>query len=83
MSCFKESLEDWRYFLLGVLFYEREVGIRPATGKNIGSAQVESFQAVLSVELELVPTVIRCRKRGAFQHGGKRLGSLAQGVCVS
>jgi multidrug transporter EmrE-like cation transporter len=49
MSCFKKSIEDWRYFLLGVLFYTGVGGILVQTFKLTGLAMTNALWSGLSV----------------------------------
>lgn len=49
MSCFKKSLEDWRYFLLGVLFYVGVGGLLVQTFKLTGLAFTNALWSGLSV----------------------------------
>lgn len=49
MSCFKKSLEDWRYFVLGVLFYIGVGGVLVQTFKLTGLAMTNALWSGLSV----------------------------------
>ena len=49
MSCFKKSLEDWRYFLLGVLFYIGVGGLLVQTFKLSGLAFTNALWSGISV----------------------------------
>lgn len=49
MSCFKKSLEDWRYFVLGVLFYTGVGGLLVQTFKLTGLAMTNALWSGLSV----------------------------------
>jgi multidrug transporter EmrE-like cation transporter len=49
MSCFKKSLQDWRYFLLGVLFYVGVGGVLVQTFKLTGLAFTNALWSGLSV----------------------------------
>lgn len=49
MSCFKNSLEDWRYFLLGVLFYIGVGLLLVQTFKMSGLAFTNALWSGLSV----------------------------------
>ena len=49
MSCFKKSLDDWRYFLLGVLFYVGVGGLLVQTFKLTGLAFTNALWSGLSV----------------------------------
>lgn len=49
MSCFKKSLEDWRYFILGVLFYIGVGGLLVQTFKLTGLAMTNALWSGLSV----------------------------------
>ena len=49
MSCFKSSLKDWRYFILGVLFYIGVGGMLVRTFKLSGLAFTNALWSGLSV----------------------------------
>lgn len=49
MSCFKKSLQDWRYFVLGVLFYTGVGGLLVQTFKLTGLAMTNALWSGLSV----------------------------------
>lgn len=49
MSCFKKSIQDWRYFLLGVLFYTGVGGLLVQTFKLTGLAMTNALWSGLSV----------------------------------
>lgn len=49
MTCFKKSLQDWRYFLLGVLFYTGVGGLLVQTFKLTGMAMTNALWSGLSV----------------------------------
>lgn len=49
MSCFKSSLKDWRYFILGVLFYVGVGGMLVRTFKLSGLAFTNALWSGLSV----------------------------------
>lgn len=49
MTCFKKSLQDWRYFLLGVLFYVGVGGLLVQTFKLTGMAMTNALWSGLSV----------------------------------
>jgi multidrug transporter EmrE-like cation transporter len=49
MSCFKSSLKDWRYFILGVLFYIGVGGMLVKTFKLSGLAFTNALWSGLSV----------------------------------
>jgi multidrug transporter EmrE-like cation transporter len=49
MSCFKKSLNDWRYFILGVLFYIGVGGLLVQTFKLTGLAFTNALWSGLSV----------------------------------
>ena len=49
MSCFKSSLKDWRYFILGVLFYIGVGGMLVRTFKLSGIAFTNALWSGLSV----------------------------------
>jgi multidrug transporter EmrE-like cation transporter len=49
MSCFKKSLEDWRWFILGVLFYVGVGGLLVQTFKLTGLAMTNALWSGLSV----------------------------------
>jgi len=43
MRCFKKSLQDWRYFVLGVLFYVGVGGLVVQTFKLTGLAMTNAL----------------------------------------
>jgi len=49
MSCFKKSIDDWRYFVLGVLFYVGVGGMLVKTLKLSGLAMTNALWSGLSV----------------------------------
>jgi len=49
MSCFKSSMKDWRYFILGVLFYIGVGGMLVQTFKFSGIAFTNALWSGLSV----------------------------------
>ena len=49
MSCFKTSIKDWRYFVLGVLFYVGVGGMLVQTFKLSGLAMTNALWSGLSV----------------------------------
>lgn len=49
MSCFKTSVKDWRYFVLGVLFYIGVGGMLVKTFKLTGLAFTNALWSGLSV----------------------------------
>lgn len=49
MSCFKKSLDDWRYFLLGVLFYIGVGGLLVQIFKLTGLAFTNALWSGISV----------------------------------
>jgi multidrug transporter EmrE-like cation transporter len=49
MSCFKTSLKDWRYFVVGVLFYVCVGGMLVQTFKLSGLAYTNALWSGLSV----------------------------------
>ncbi len=49
MSCFKTSIKDWRYFVLGVLFYIGVGGMLVKTFKLTGLAFTNALWSGLSV----------------------------------
>lgn len=49
MTCFKKSIQDWRYFVLGVLFYTGVGGLLVQTFKLTGMAMTNALWSGLSV----------------------------------
>ena len=49
LSCFKTSIKDWRYFVLGVLFYVGVGGMLVKTFKLTGLAFTNALWSGLSV----------------------------------
>lgn len=63
MSCFKKSLEDWRYFLLGVLFYVGVGGLLVQTFKLTGLAFTNALWSGLSVMATTTVGVLYFKER--------------------
>jgi len=49
MTCFKKSLQDWRYFSLGILFYTGVGGLLVQTFKLTGMAMTNALWSGMSV----------------------------------
>jgi len=49
MTCFKKSIDDWRYFVLGVLFYTGVGGLLVQTFKLTGLAMTNALWSGISV----------------------------------
>ena len=63
MSCFKKSLDDWRYFILGVLFYIGVGGILVQTFKLTGLAFTNALWSGLSVMATTTVGVLYFKER--------------------
>ena len=63
MSCFKKSLEDWRYFVLGVLFYVGVGALLVQTFKLTGLAFTNALWSGLSVMATTTVGVLYFKER--------------------
>lgn len=63
MTCFKSSLQDWRYFLLGVLFYVGVGLLLVQTFKMTGMAFTNALWSGLSVMATTTVGVLYFKER--------------------
>jgi multidrug transporter EmrE-like cation transporter len=63
MSCFKKSIDDWRWFVLGVLFYIGVGGILVQTFKLTGLAFTNALWSGLSVMATTTVGVLYFKER--------------------
>lgn len=63
MSCFKKSIEDWRYFVLGVLFYTGVGGLLVQTFKLTGLAMTNALWSGISVMATTTVGVLYFKER--------------------
>ena len=63
MTCFKNSVKDWRYFILGVLFYIGVGGLLVQTFKMTGLAMTNALWSGLSVMATTTVGVLYFKER--------------------
>ena len=63
MSCFKSSIEDWRFFLLGVFFYSMVGVLLVQTFKLTGMAFTNALWSGLSVMATTTVGVLYFKER--------------------
>lgn len=81
MSCFKKSLEDWRYFVLGVLFYVGVGGLLVQTYKLTGLAMTNALWSGLSVMATTTVGVLYFKERLHF-HDFIAIAMIGGGVMI-
>lgn len=81
MTCFKKSLEDWRYFLLGVLFYVGVGGLLVQTFKLTGLAFTNALWSGLSVMATTTVGVLYFKERLHF-HDFIAIAMIGGGVMI-
>ena len=81
MTCFKKSLEDWRYFLLGVLFYVGVGGLLVQTFKLTGLAFTNALWSGLSVMATTTVGVLYFKERLHF-HDFAAIAMIGGGVMI-
>jgi multidrug transporter EmrE-like cation transporter len=81
MSCFKKSLEDWRYFLLGVLFYVGVGGLLVQTFKMSGLAFTNALWSGLSVMATTTVGVLYFKEKLHF-HDYIAIAMIGGGVVI-
>lgn len=81
MSCFKKSLDDWRYFLLGVLFYVGVGGLLVQTFKLTGLAFTNALWSGLSVMATTTVGVLYFKERLHF-HDFIAIAMIGAGVII-
>jgi multidrug transporter EmrE-like cation transporter len=81
MSCFKKSLDDWRYFLLGVLFYIGVGGLLVQTFKLSGLAFTNALWSGLSVMATTTVGVLYFKEKLHF-HDFIAIAMIGGGVII-
>lgn len=81
MSCFKKSIDDWRYFLLGVLFYVGVGGMLVKTFKLTGLAMTNALWSGLSVMATTTVGVLYFKERLHF-HDFIAIAMIGGGVII-
>ena len=81
MTCFKKSLQDWRYFLLGVLFYTGVGGLLVQTFKLTGMAMTNALWSGLSVMATTTVGVLYFKER-LHMHDFLAIAMIGGGVMI-
>jgi multidrug transporter EmrE-like cation transporter len=81
MSCFKKSIEDWRYFILGVLFYIGVGGLLVQTFKLTGLAMTNALWSGLSVMATTTVGVLYFKEKLHF-HDFIAIAMIGGGVMI-
>lgn len=81
MTCFKKSLDDWRYFLLGVLFYVGVGGLLVQTFKLTGLAFTNALWSGLSVMATTTVGTLYFKERLHF-HDFIAIALIGSGVMI-
>jgi multidrug transporter EmrE-like cation transporter len=81
MSCFKKSIEDWRYFVLGVLFYTGVGGLLVQTFKLTGLAMTNALWSGLSVMATTTVGVLYFKEKLHF-HDFIAIAMIGGGVMI-
>jgi multidrug transporter EmrE-like cation transporter len=81
MSCFKKSIDDWRWFVLGVLFYIGVGGILVQTFKLTGLAFTNALWSGLSVMATTTVGVLYFKERLHF-HDFIAVAMIGGGVMI-
>lgn len=81
MSCFKKSIDDWRYFVLGVLFYVGVGGMLVKTFKLTGLAMTNALWSGLSVMATTTVGVLYFKERLHF-HDFIAIAMIGGGVMI-
>lgn len=81
MTCFKKSLEDWRYFVLGVLFYTGVGGLLVQTFKLTGMAMTNALWSGLSVMATTTVGVLYFKER-LHMHDFIAIAMIGGGVMI-
>lgn len=81
MSCFKKSLKDWRYFILGVLFYIGVGGLLVQTFKLTGLAFTNALWSGLSVMATTTVGVLHFKETLHF-HDFVAIALIGSGVLI-
>ena len=81
MSCFKKSIDDWRYFVLGVLFYVGVGGMLVKTLKLSGLAMTNALWSGLSVMATTTVGVLFFKEKLHF-HDFIAIAMIGSGVII-
>jgi len=81
MSCFKSSLNDWRFFLLGVLLYVGVGGMLVQTFKMTGLAFTNALWSGLSVMATTTVGVLYFKEKLHF-HDFVAIAMIGGGVII-
>lgn len=81
MSCFKKSIDDWRWFLLGVLFYVGVGGLLVKTFKLTGLAFTNALWSGLSVMATTTVGVLYFKEKLHF-HDFIAIAMIGGGVMI-
>jgi len=81
MSCFKSSLNDWRFFLLGVLLYVGVGGVLVQTFKLTGLAFTNALWSGLSVMATTTVGILYFKEKLHF-HDFVAIAMIGGGVVI-
>ena len=81
MTCFKKSLENWRWFLLGVLFYVGVGFMLVQTFKMTGMAMTNALWSGLSVMATTTVGVLYFKEK-LHWHDFIAIGMIGGGVMI-
>lgn len=81
MSCFKKSLDDWRFFILGVLLYVGVGGLLVQTFKLTGLAFTNALWSGLSVMATTTVGVLYFKEKLHF-HDFIAIAMIGGGVMI-
>jgi multidrug transporter EmrE-like cation transporter len=81
MTCFKKSVNDWRYFLLGVLFYAGVGGFLVQMFKLTGLAMTNALWSGLSVMATTTVGVLYFKEKLHF-HDFIAIAMIGSGVMI-
>lgn len=81
MSCFKKSLDDWRFFILGVLLYIGVGGLLVQTFKLTGLAFTNALWSGLSVMATTTVGVLYFKEKLHF-HDFIAIAMIGGGVMI-
>jgi multidrug transporter EmrE-like cation transporter len=81
MTCFKKSLQDWRFFVLGVLFYIGVGGLLVQTFKLTGMAMTNALWSGLSVMATTTVGVLYFKEKLHF-HDFIAIAMIGGGVMI-
>lgn len=81
MSCFKKTLQDWRYFLVGVLFYSGVGLLLVQTFKLTGIAFTNAMWSGLSIMATTTVGVLYFKEKLHF-HDYIAIAMIGSGVMI-